>query len=290
MAGITAAMVKELRDRTGQAMMDCKAALTETGGDVDKAIDLLRKKGMAVLEKREGRQTNEGRVVGKSSDDGKTAVLSILCSETDFTAKTDDFIAASEAMAEALLNVAGVPESAQAVGQLQDGSGRKIAELVDGIVSRTGEKVEIGNFAKLQLDGPGLLYCYVHFNGKIGTLVQIDADDDAAAGSEAAKTLGSDIAMHITATNPSAVCREDLDKELVAHEESVARSQVENKPANIIDKIVLGKMNKWYQQVTLLEQPFVKDDSKTVKQVAEEAGKQAGGKLDVSRFARLQIG
>ena len=290
MADISAAMVKILRDRTGQAMMDCKKALVETEGDTEKAVDLLRKKGMAVLDKRGERETNEGRVVSKIRPEGKVAVLASLCSETDFTAKTEQFQATAELLTEAVLNADSCPDGPEVAGQLSTPDGKVVSDAVNDIASQTGEKITIGNFYRFELDGPGLVHSYVHFNGKIGTMLQIDAENEQAAASEAMKNLAGDLAMHITAINPIAVDRDEIDPKEVEREKEVARSQVVGKPENIIDKIVTGKLNKWYQQITLLEQPFVKDDSKTVKQLVDEVGKAAGGKLTVRRFARLQIG
>ncbi|MBN2212588.1 MAG: translation elongation factor Ts [Sedimentisphaerales bacterium] len=289
MAEITAAVVKELRERTGQAMMDCKKALQETGGDIDKAIDLLRKKGMAVLEKRGGRETKEGQVVSKSSPDGKVSVITMLCSETDFTAKNNDFVAASQALADALLAAASTPADADAFMALP-AAGKTVGDIINNIISKTGEKITVGDFARYELKGPGLLFSYVHFNGKIGTMLQLDADSDTAVKNAATKTMASDLAMHITATSPLAVSRDEVDPQIVAKEREIAAEQVKGKPANIIDKIVDGKINKWFQQIALLEQPFVKDDSKSVGQLVEETAKQAGGRLTIKRFTRLQIG
>lgn len=289
MAEITAAAVKELRERTGQAMMDCKKALTDTGGDMEKAVDLLRKKGMAVMEKRVGRDTKEGRVVSRTRADGKVAVMTMLCSETDFTAKSGDFVKAAESLADGLLGAAQSPATSDDLAAVLV-QGKKVGDIVNEVISKTGEKITIGDFARFELTGPGLLFCYVHFNGKIGTMIQIDAASDAVVKNDLVKTLASDLAMHVTATNPLSVDRNGVDAVQVERERDIAREQVKDKPANMVEKIVEGKLSKWYQQIVLLEQPFVKDDSKTVRQLVDEIGKQAGGPLTVKRFARLQIG
>jgi len=290
MAEIKAALVKQLRDQTGQAMMDCKKALVETEGDVDKAVDFLRKKGMAVLEKRGGRETREGRIISKISNDGKTAVLAMLCSETDFTANSDAFGQAGQALVEGILTAATPPAGAEEVSALKTGKGQSVGEAVNAVISTTGEKITVGPFARFDLGGSGLLHSYVHFNGKVGTLLQIETETDDAAGSEAVRTLAGDLAMHVTAANPTAVTRDDVDPELVAREKDVAAAQIKNKPAEIIEKIVVGKINKWFQHVVLLEQPFVKDDSKTVSALLDEVSKQVGTKITLKRFVRLQIG
>lgn len=290
MAAISAALVKELRDKTGQSMMDCKKCLVETEGDVEKAIELLRKKGMAVMEKRGGRDTNEGCILSKISDDGKKAIVVSLCCETDFTSKNDNFKAVVQCLADGLFNADTIPADIEALGTLPSVDGRPITEAINDIISLTGEKTTLGQFARYELDGPGLLYCYVHFNGKVATLLQIDAENDQAASSEAIKTLASDLAMHITAVNPEALSRDDVDPELIAKEREIAMEQVKGKPENIIDKIVNGKIDKWLKQIALLEQPFVKDDKKTITELVEEVGKEAGGKLAIKRFIRMQIG
>ncbi len=289
MAEITAALVKQLRDETGQAMMDCKKALQEANGEMEKAVEILRKKGMAVMEKRGGRETKEGRVVGKVGADGKTAAMAMVCSETDFTSKSEDFQQTANLILEALVQAAAVPDNLEAVSELTTSDGRKVAEVINNIISKTGEKITIGDFARFDLEGSGILYCYIHFNGKVGTLLQIEADE-AATDKDEVKTLASDLAMHVTASLPKAVTRDEMDADEVAKEKEIAAEQVQGKPENIIDKIVMGKMNKWYQQHVLLEQPFVKDDKKTVSQLLEEVGKQAGGKLTVKRFSRMQVG
>jgi elongation factor Ts len=289
MAEITAALVKQLRDETGQAMMDCKKALQEADGEMEKAVGILRKKGMAVLEKRGGRETKEGRVVGAVSEDGKSAAMVMVCSETDFTSKSEDFQNAAAQILGALLQADVVPDTVEGILELAGPNGQKVAEVVNTIISKTGEKITIGDFARYDLDGAGILYCYIHFNGKVGTLMQLDTEGDVA-DTEEVKTLASDLAMHVTASLPQAVTREDMDPAEVAKEKEIAIQQVQGKPEHIVDKIVTGKMNKWYQQYVLLEQPFVKDDKKSVGQLLDEIGKQIGSTLTVKRFKRLQVG
>ena len=155
MAEITAALVKELRDETGQAMMDCKKALQEADGEMEKAVGILRKKGMAVLEKRGGRETKEGRVVGKVSADGKRAAMAMVCSETDFTSKSEDFQNAAALVLEALVQAGDVPDCLDVISELATSDGRKVAEVVNNIISKTGEKITIGDLLVLIWTGPG---------------------------------------------------------------------------------------------------------------------------------------
>jgi len=288
MADISAALVMKLRKMSGQGMMDCKKALQETDGDVEKAMDLLRKKGLATLAKRAGRDTSEGLVVCKTGNDGKTAAMATLCCETDFVAKSDDFVATAKTLADFAL---ACPHDEGAENVLETSmDGRTFNDLLTEIVSKTGEKTQVGDYTKYKLDGPGLISTYIHFNEKVGTMLQVDTSNDEIAAGEAIKQAASDIAMHITATKPLALNKDQIDPETIEREKAIFAEQVKNKPANIIDKIVEGKMNKFYAENCLLQQPFVKDDSKSVEQVLNEAAKQAGGQAKIKRFVRFEVG
>jgi elongation factor Ts len=167
--------------------------------------------------------------------------------------------------------------------------GKKFSDIMAEIVSKTGEKIQVGDFAKYKLDGPGLISTYVHFNDKVGTMVQIETSDETTASADAMKQTAADIAMHITATKPLALDKDGISSETVEKEKAVFAEQVKNKPANIIDKIVEGKMKKFFAENCLVEQRFVKDDSKTVAQVLDEATK-GGGEAKIKRFVRFEIG
>ena len=182
MVTISAVMVKALRDRTSQSIMDCKRALTETEGEMDKAIALLRKKGVAVMEKRSGRETKEGHVVSVRSGDGRSAAIVLLCCETDFTAKNEEFQKSVTAIANGLLSAPTVPKTLEELLSVSLEGGQDISATVNSIVSKTGEKIAVGGFARFDLEGPGLLHSYIHFNGKIGTLVQLEVDTEEAVG------------------------------------------------------------------------------------------------------------
>jgi elongation factor Ts len=288
MAEISAAMVLELRKMSGQGMMDCKRALQDTDGDVEKAMDLLRKKGLATMAKRAGRDTSEGLVVSKISPDGKTAALATLCCETDFVAKSDAFVATAQILADVALTCPA-DEGIENVLEIS-ADGRKFSDIMTELVSKTGEKTQVGDYAKYQLDGPGLISTYIHFNEKVGTMVQIETGDETIAAGEVLKQTAADIAMHITATKPLALNKDQIDPETIEREKAIFAEQVKNKPANIIDKIVEGKINKFYAENCLLQQPFVKDDSRTVEQVLADAAKQAGGEAKIKRFVRFEVG
>ena len=286
MAEITAGLVMKLRKMSGQGMMDCKKALQETAGDMDEAMALLRKKGLATLEKRAGRETSEGRVVCRRSDDGKVAALATLCCETDFVSKSDDFVATADILAQCTL-LADADEGADALMETAY-DGRKFSEHLTDAVSKTGEKTEVGDFARYKLNASGVIGSYVHFNNKLGVMVQIETSADEV--SCALAQVATDIAMHITAINPAGVDRDSIDPEVIEKERAIAADQVKNKPANIIDKIIEGKLGKFFKDNCLVDQPFVKDDTKTVAQALAEAAKAAGGQAKIKRFIRMEIG
>ncbi|HUT31122.1 MAG TPA: translation elongation factor Ts [Sedimentisphaerales bacterium] len=288
MVEIPASTVMKLRKISGQGMMDCKAALQETDGDIDKAMDVLRKKGLATLARRAERETTEGLVVGRYGEDGRTAALATLCSETDFVAKSDDFVAAAELLADAALACPADEGIADVLETVVDG--RKFSDVLTETVSKTGEKIQVGDYAKFRLDGCGLLHIYIHFNKKVGTMVQVETTDETTAAAEAVRRAAADIAMHITATKPLALDRDGVDAEIIEKEKVIFAEQVKDKPANIVEKIVEGKLKKFFAENCLLDQAFVKDDSKSVAQVFVEAGKEAGGEVKITRYVRFEVG
>ena len=288
MADISAAMVMKLRKMTGQGMMDCKRALQEANGNIEQATDILRKKGLTTLAKRAERETSEGLVVCKSSADGKTSAIATLCCETDFVAKNDNFVATAQTLADYALACSAEKGAENILETAVDD--RKFSDILTETVSKTGEKTQVGDYAKYKLDGPGLISTYIHFNEKVGTMVQIETSDETTAAADVLKQTASDIAMHITATKPLALDKADIAPETIEREKSIFAEQVKNKPANIIEKIIEGKIRKFFAENCLLDQPFVKDDSKSVAQVLAEAAKQAGGEAKIKRFVRFEVG
>jgi len=288
MADISAAMVMKLRKMTGQGMMDCKRALQEANGNIEQATDILRKKGLATLAKRAERETSEGLVVCKSSADSKTATIATLCCETDFVAKSADFVATAQTLVDFALACSADQGAENILETAVDG--KKFSDILTETVSKTGEKTQVGDYAKYKLDGPGLIGTYIHFNEKVGTMVQIETSDETTAAADVLKQTASDIAMHITATKPMALDKDQIDSETIEREKAIFAEQVKNKPANIIDKIIEGKMRKFFAENCLLDQPFVKDDSKSVAQVLADAAKQAGGEAKIKRFVRFEVG
>ena len=269
MAQITAALVKELREITGAGMMDCKKALVECEGDKDKAIDYLREKGIAKAAKKAGRIASEGVVAAAS--DGKTACIVEINSETDFVAKNENFLALVKKIAEHI--VACKPADMDALNASQM-DGKTVAEVMTEAVASIGEKLSLRRF-EVYTTEDGQLATYIHMGGKIGVIVEQSGGD---------KTLGKDVAMQIAAAKPQCIGREDVDQEALAHEREVLRKQAleEGKPEKIVEKMVDGRINKYYKEVCLVEQEFVKDSDKTIKDIL------AG--VEVRRFARFEMG
>ena len=232
MAEISASAVMKLRKMSGQGMMDCKKALQETDGDIDKAMELLRKKGLATLAKRAERETSNGKVVTKASEDGKVAALATLCCETDFVAKSQDFVAAANLLADYAMACTADEGADNLLATSIDG--KAFNDVLTETVSKTGEKVQVGDYRRYQLAGPGVIGKYVHFNRKVGTMVQITLSDDKVAAADSVKTAATDIAMHVTASKPMALDKESIPSDVVEREKSVFADQMKNKPANIV--------------------------------------------------------
>jgi elongation factor Ts len=203
-------------------------------------------------------------------------------------AKSDDFRALTTHVGE-YIEASDADQGADAILKTSVG-GKTFEQVLTDTVSKTGEKTEVGDYTRFHLDGAGLFGLYVHFNGKVGSLIQIGTSDDSVARTEPVKQAASDIAMHVTASKPLALDRDGIDPEVVAKEKEVYAEMVKNKPPEIIERIVEGKMKKFYAENCLLDQPFVKDDSKTVRQVLAEAARQGGGEAKIERFVRLDVG
>jgi elongation factor Ts len=292
---VTAKDVQTLRARTGAGRMDCKKALEETGGDVDKAVEYLRKKGIAKAEKRSDRSASEGAIVALVSDDAKSAALVEVNSETDFVARNDEFKALAQAVATQVFGDAAF-DGIVAVGQEGElmkqawhkDAGRTVAEIVKEASGKTGENVVVRRYARFKTDG--LIGSYVHFNGKVAVIVDI-----AGGEGPGVKEVAYSIAQHIAAGVPRVplgVTREDVSTEIVDRERRIYEEQARTagKPDAMIGKIVDGQVNKFYAENTLLDQPWVRDDSKTIRQLLADASKEAGATLTVRRFARFQMG
>jgi elongation factor Ts len=273
---ISAADVNKLRKATGAGLMDCKKALTESGGDFEAAIDYLRKKGQKVAAKRADRDASEGAAIALTTDSGDFGVALRLSCETDFVSKNEEFVGFARSIAETAL--AAKADSKEAVeGLAFDGS--TVADRITEMVGKIGEKIEVAEYAAMNADH---VVPYIHAGNKIGVLVGLNQ------GGEAATAIGRDVAMQIAAMNPIAVDEDAVPQDVKDREMAIGREKAlaEGKPENIVDKIAMGTLKKWYKENTLNNQAFVKDGSKTVGQAVAEA---ASG-LAVTRFERLAVG
>ena len=282
---ITATDVKALRDRTGAGMMDCKAALTEANGDMDEAITILRKKGMAQVAKKAGRAMKEGLVGVRLNADATDGVVAEVNCETDFVARTPEFQALVDTVTTDLL-AAPSTEDPQALAAAEGSVGAKVAEKI----AKTGENMAVTRAARLT--GEGLVGSYLHLGGKIGVLVELQGVPAAARQSDGISTLVRELAMQIAAASPSYATREEVPASVIEQEKNIYRAQMENsgKPANVIEKIVEGKLGSFYGVAVLPDQPSIRDPKTTVSQVVAEASKAAGGTIRVSRFVRFKVG
>lgn len=270
---ITAALVKELRERTGSGMMECKKSLVETDGDIEAAIELMRKSGQAKAAKKAGRIAAEGVIVIKSSQ-GQTAMLEVNC-ETDFVAKDGNFAAFASAVAEQALN-GGARDLPELLAQpLEAGGTTSINEAREALIAKLGENMNVRRFERLRAS-EGILYSYSH-GVRIGVVVEV------AGGTE---TLGKDIAMHIAASNPLCVAPDNVPAEVLSKEREIFKAQAmeSGKPESIAEKMVEGRVRKYLAEVTLLGQPFVKDPEISVEQLLKQAGAR------VLQFRRFEVG
>ena len=277
---ITSEMIKKLRERTGAGMMDCKRALESTSGNMDAAIEYLRKKGAAIGQKRSDRSAKEGVIVTRVSNDTKTGVVVEVNCETDFVGRSDDFMGFGQTIADAIL--LHKPKALEAVPTLTTAAGRKVGDLTNDILAKVGEKIEIRRFALFE-SRTGSISAYTHLGNRIGVLVELE-------GIPGGHPSARDVAMQIAAMNPSVVTRDQVDKAWIERELDIYRTQARNegKPAQIQEKIALGRLEKFYQEVVLTEQTFIKDPGKTIKDVLREVNHDQPA--TVSRFQRFHLG
>ena len=278
MAEISASLVKELREETGVGMMECKKALVEANGDKAAAVKILRESGMAIAAKKATRTAKQGIIAAEVSADAQTGRMIEINCETDFVSKNDNF---KSFVGEMLAAAAGVPDNGLAEAAKAKVEA-KIAEIGENIIARRN--------VTFAVQGVGAVAGYVHLGGKLGVLIEVGCQNAASVQNPAVKTLLADLALHVTAVNPACIVRDQVPAETVAAEKEIYAKQVEGKPANIVDKIVAGKLEKFYGQICLVEQAFVKDQDKTVAAVLAEAGKAAGDEFTIRRFVRWQLG
>lgn len=274
---VTSEQVKMLREKTGAGMMDCKRALEESGGDFEKAIEYLRKKGAATAQKRADKMAKEGAIVTRVSPDGKRGIVVEINCETDFVARGADFVQFTNLVAEAIEN--NKPATIDNVLALQTSAGKRVSELLNELLAKVGEKIEIRRFEVFETTN-GLIGGYTHMGSKIGVLVELQG-----TVSNDGVVLSRDIAMQIAAMNPQYIRREEVTKDVVEREMEIYRTQARNekKPEQVVDRIAAGKLEKFFQEVCLMEQTFIKDPSKTIKDILANA-------FTIRRFQRYHLG
>ncbi|MGH6945919.1 MAG: translation elongation factor Ts [Kiloniellales bacterium] len=288
MAEITAALVKELREKTGVGMMDCKKALTETSGDLEQAVDWLRKKGLAAAAKKAGRTAAEGLIAVRA--EGKRGALVEVNAETDFVARNDTFQAFAGEVAQLALEKGDDLEALR--NATAPGGGGTVAERLTQLVSTIGENMNLRRAARLEV-GSGSVAAYVHNQvapglGKIGVLVALESTGDP----EKVAALGKNLAMHVAAAQPLAVDKDGVDASVLDRERDVlaAQARASGKAEDIVQKMVEGRLRKFYDENCLLEQTYVIDGESKVRKVIEAAAKEAGGPIAIKGFARFQLG
>jgi len=282
---ITAELVKTLRDKTNCGFMDCKKALQETGGDVEAAVDYLRQKGIAVASKRAERATSEGTVWAYLDGGSGAGVLLEVNCESDFVAKTEAFQQFGEALAAQIAANAPADVETLLAQAFNPQPQLTVQDYLNEIIGQLGENIRVNRLARFADGGP--LGAYIHHGGKIGVLLELARSSNPPE----IQAIARDLAMQVAATNPLAVSREEIDSEVLAREKGVyaAQAKESGKPDNIIEKMVTGRMEKFFKEVCLVEQPFVKNPDISVAQLLKEAGAKAGGDLKVKRFVRYQV-
>lgn len=294
---ITASAVKELREKTGAGMMDCKKALEENAGDMEKAIDWLRQKGLSKAAKKAGRATSEGLIGCHTADGAQSAVLVEVKCETDFVSRGDkfqDFV--KNVTTQVVKNTAcgqGAGETLLDEAYFGDPS-RTVRDILNDAIATIGENIVLGRYVKMDVasGAHGMIGSYLHSNGKIAVLVELHAESEAAAASDDFKALAKNISMQIAAASPLGISPDNIDPELLEREREVYRQKAreEGKPEQIVEKIAEGAVKKYCKEVCLLEQPYIRDDKTTVGDLVHSVSKTVGAGISVKRFTRIQLG
>ena len=288
---ITAGMVKELREKTGAGMMDCKKALNATDGNMEAAVEHLREQGLAKAEKKAGRIAAEGLVATKLSDDGKKAAIVEVNSETDFVAKNEQFQTYVAEVADQALTTGAADIEAFLAEESKAEAGKTVKEVLDGKIAIIGENLNIRRFAQME-SADGFVASYIHAGGKIGVLVEVETD----VVNDEIKEMGKNVAMQVAAIMPKYTSRNEVSKDYIDHETEILKAQAKNenpdKPDNIIEKMIIGRLNKELKEVCLLDQAYVKaeDGKQSVGKYVEEVAKANSAKIAIKGFIRFETG
>ena len=283
---VTAKSVKELREKTGAGMMDCKKALTEANGDMEKAVEILREKGLAAAAKKAGRVAAEGLVKTYISEDGKTAGIVELNCETDFVAANEEFIAVADRIAE-IASKTSATTVEELVNEKYDDN-NTIQETLTALIAKLGENMTLRRFEKFSVE-KGLIESYIHGGGRIGVIVELGSDSNNTA---VLKEVAKDVCMQVAAANPLFLSENDVDQTALEKEKEIYRVQAlnEGKPEKIIDKMVNGRIQKYFKEVCLLNQAWVKDGDKSISKYLQEKSKEVGSPITVNRYVRFERG
>lgn len=286
---ITASQVKELRDRTNAGMMECKKALQETDGDIEEAIKKLREVGAIKAAKKAGRAAKEGVVTSQIDSDSKHGILAEVNCETDFVAKNENFQSFVGELVDTV--AASGATDLEAANALSHGEGT-IEDFVKAKVIELGENLQFRRLTRYDMESSGLVASYIHLGGKVGVLVEVGCDNDGTAAKDEFHILVKDLTLHIAALSPAGITREDIPSDLIKSEKDLFRKQMADsgKPPEILEKIIEGKLGKFYSERCLLEQAFVKDPDITVGKLLEAKGGDIGDTLSIRRFVRYALG
>jgi len=284
---ISASLVKELRQKTNAGMMECKKALTETNGDMEEAIKYLRERGIVKAAKKADRETNEGVVAAKISECGKSGILAKISCETDFVARNENFVSLVEAVSSTLIGASAACKTEALEVAYEGGT---IASFLESKVIELGEKLELNEYARYDIE-EGAVSSYIHMGGKVGVLLQVAFNKAETAESADFQEMCKDINLHIAALNPQGLAAEDIPAELIEAEKEIYAKQLleEGKPEAMIEKILPGKLNRFYKDNCLLKQPFVKDGDVTIEGLLAAKGKALGDTLTIKAYTRLAI-
>lgn len=277
MAEIAAALVKELRDATNVSMMECKRALVEADGDMEQATKLLRERGITIAAGKASRTANQGLIASAAAEDGRKASLIEVNCETDFVARNETFAAFVEQLAGKACSTDGA-----LADEVKDEVTAKIVEI--------GENIIVRRNTRYCLEGTGRIASYIHPGGNVGVLIEVGCEKDQTVEDSAFKELVKDLTLHIAACNPQHLVSGDVPADVIASEREIYANQVKDKPAQIIDKIVDGKLKKFFEEICLIEQGFVKEPKQSVSALLASKGNDLGDKLSIRRFVRYQLG
>jgi len=291
MAEITVELIKTLREKTNAGMMDCKAALQEADGDLEAAETVLRKKGIADADKKAARATKEGVIASRINSDARNGVMIEVNCETDFVAKNDNFRSFVDGLLDHLSEAEPVDSLEALMAQpFHGGDGETFEENIKAKVGQLGENMGVPRFANYSVDGEGVIATYIHMQGKVGVLIEVNSGKSETTGNDSFRELVKDLTLHIAAAQPACITRDEVDPETVAKEKEIFAEQVKDKPENIIDRIVEGKLEKFYGTICLLEQGFIKDPDQTIGDLIKAKSSELGDEISVARFSRFAIG